>query len=205
MQGILLRRPLLFGKWLAAHHRVDGIKDPQAIDIRHTVNGDRIADIQNLAIRIGERRPLRKTPTVRISRLREVDPVAGHLLGHSPVRLAPAPGLLVQMVEHIPEFGEVARAPTCVDGTGREWWLLSKIIVIDGTLPCCGLQPRPGPHVPAEAEVAFEAELRLPRLFVGSVGIGGYKLRRESTDALLQVFIERTTSRCFLVPTAGST
>jgi hypothetical protein len=28
------------GKWLASHGRVDGIEDAQAIDIRHTANGD---------------------------------------------------------------------------------------------------------------------------------------------------------------------
>jgi hypothetical protein len=29
-----------FGKWLTAHHRVDGIKDLQTIDIRYTFNGE---------------------------------------------------------------------------------------------------------------------------------------------------------------------
>jgi hypothetical protein len=33
------------GKWLATHARVDGIEDPQTIDIRHPVHGDRIATV----------------------------------------------------------------------------------------------------------------------------------------------------------------
>lgn len=56
-----------FGKWLATHHRVDGIKDLQAIDIRYSTNGDRITDIKHLVIGVGERRPRRKILPVRIA------------------------------------------------------------------------------------------------------------------------------------------
>jgi hypothetical protein len=66
---------------------------------------------------------------------------------------------------HIPEFGEVARPPTRVHGAGRERWLLLKRVVKDMTLAASSLQPRPRPHVPAEAEIALEPELRLPRFF----------------------------------------
>jgi hypothetical protein len=83
------------------------------------------------------------------------------------------------VVEDIPELCEVARAPTRVDGAGREWRLLSKRVVKDRALPGSGLQPRPCPHVPAEAEVALEAELRLSRLFVGRVRIRGNQRRRK--------------------------
>ena len=93
------------------------------------------------------------------------------------------------MVEDIPELGEVARAPTLVHGAGRERWLLSKRVVKDGILPGSGLQPRPGPHVPAEAEVALEAELRLPRFFVGRVGICRDQRRGKLADAVLQVAV----------------
>src|ERR1022692_3784166 len=70
------------------------------------------------------------------------------------------------MVEDIPELGVVTRAPTLVQGAGRERWLFSKRVVVDTILPGSGLQPRPGPHVPAEAEVALEVEPRLPSFFV---------------------------------------
>ena len=75
------------------------------------------------------------------------------------------------MVEGIPEFGEVARAPTRVYRADRERRLLSKRVVKDRTLPISGLQPRPSRHIPAEAEVSLKAELRLQRFFVGRVGI----------------------------------
>ena len=56
VQRAYLRPVATMRQWLATHGRVDGIEDPQAIDIRHPVNGDGIAEIQHLAIRIGERR-----------------------------------------------------------------------------------------------------------------------------------------------------
>jgi hypothetical protein len=69
--------------------------------------------------------------------------------------------------------------------------LLAKGVVVDRALPCCGLQPRPGPHVPTEAEVAFKVESRLLCLFVGRVGICGGKRRRQLAEALLEVAVER--------------
>src|ERR1700733_8173595 len=119
-------QPLSRGKWLATHTRVDVIKNLQAGDIRHPVDGDRIADCQGPALRVGERWPRGKVRTVRIARSRKIDPVAGHLLGDFPVGLAPAPGLLVQMIEDIPERGEMTRAPTFIHRTDRERRLLSK-------------------------------------------------------------------------------
>jgi hypothetical protein len=55
------------GKGLATHRRVDGIDDTQPVDIRNASNGDRIAQILNLALRVGKRRPRRKTLVVRIA------------------------------------------------------------------------------------------------------------------------------------------
>jgi hypothetical protein len=52
---------------LATHRRVDGIEDTQPVDIRNACNGDRIAQILNLALRVGKRRPGRKTLVVRIA------------------------------------------------------------------------------------------------------------------------------------------
>jgi hypothetical protein len=49
------------------HRRVDGIEDTQPVDIRNASNGDRIAQILNLALRVGKRRPRRKTLVVRIA------------------------------------------------------------------------------------------------------------------------------------------
>src|SRR5271163_2381127 len=69
--GFYSRRPLGDGrcsKWLATHGCVNGIEDAQAIDIRHSTDGDRIAEIQDLAIRVGERGPRGKTRAVRIAR-----------------------------------------------------------------------------------------------------------------------------------------
>jgi hypothetical protein len=60
-QRASLRPTLLCRKWLATHGRVDGIEEPQAIDICRRANCDRIAEIQHLAIGIGERGP-RVTP-----------------------------------------------------------------------------------------------------------------------------------------------
>src|ERR1035438_10702390 len=95
------------------------------------------------------------------------------------------------MVEDIPELGVVTRAPTLVQGAGRERWLFSKRVVVDTILPGSGLQPRPGPHVPAEAEVAFEVEPRLPSFFVGRVGICRDQRRGKLADAVFQVAVER--------------
>ncbi len=109
-----LQRPLMCGKWLAAHGRVDGIEDGQALDIRHATNGDRIGEMLDFALRVGERRPRGEARPVRIARLREVGPLAGHLLSQLPICCRPAPGRPVEVVEDIPELGEVARAPTRV-------------------------------------------------------------------------------------------
>jgi hypothetical protein len=47
------------------------------------------------------------------------------------------------------------------------------------------------PTVRAEAEIALEAELRLPRLFVGRVRICRNQPRRKLADAAFQVTVER--------------
>ena len=57
VQGASLRSTLPRGKWLATHGRVNSIEDTQTLDIRHPVHGDRIADVKDPAIRVGERRP----------------------------------------------------------------------------------------------------------------------------------------------------
>ena len=49
--------PSPYCRWRASHRRVDGVEDLQRIDIRNAANGDRIAEILNLALRIRERRP----------------------------------------------------------------------------------------------------------------------------------------------------
>jgi hypothetical protein len=46
------------------------------------------------------------------------------------------------------------------------------------------------PIVRAEAEIALEAELRLPRLFVGRVRICRNQHRRKLADAAFQVTVE---------------
>jgi hypothetical protein len=75
------------GKGLATHRRVDGLEDAQSMDIRNAANGERIAQILNLALRIGERRPRGKARAIWIVPSREVDPVAGHLLSQLPITL----------------------------------------------------------------------------------------------------------------------
>ncbi len=54
-------------KWLASQRRVDGIEDGQPFDICYATYGDRITQILNLALRVGERRPLGKVRAVRIA------------------------------------------------------------------------------------------------------------------------------------------
>src|SRR5260370_39619680 len=90
------------------------------MDIRNAANGDRIAQILNLVLRISEHRPRGKARAIWITRSREVGPVAGHLLRQLPICRSPVPGRLVQVVEDIPELGEMARAPARVDRAGRE-------------------------------------------------------------------------------------
>src|SRR5271169_3393324 len=179
------RRPN--GECRASHGRVDSIENAEALKIRHSTDRDRIGEILDLSLRVGERRPRGKARAVWIARLREVDPVVGHLAGQFPISRSPVPGRLVQVVEDVPELGVVARTPTCVHGAGRKRRLLLKRVVKDRSHPGSGLQPRPGPHVPAEAEVALEAELRLPRLFVGRVGICCDQRRGKLANAALQV------------------
>ena len=91
------------------------------------------------------------------------------------------------MVENVPEFGEVACAPALVHGAGRERWLLSERVVVDAAVSGTGLQPCPGPHIPAEAEVAFEVEARLFCLLVGCVGIRRDQRGRQRAEAVLEV------------------
>ena len=55
------------GKWLASHRRVDGIEDGQPTDICYATYGDRITQILDLGLRVGERRPLGKIRAVRIA------------------------------------------------------------------------------------------------------------------------------------------
>jgi hypothetical protein len=95
------------------------------------------------------------------------------------------------MVEDMPELGEVARTPTFVNGADRERRLLSKRAVIDTALAGSGLQSGPGPHVPAKAEVALQAEPRLFCLRASRVGIGCDQGRRQGAEAVLQVGVER--------------
>src|SRR5580658_7572542 len=85
----------------------------------------------------------------------------------------------------------MARSPTRVHRASRERWLLAKRVVKDRTFPGSGLQPRPCPHIPAEAEIALEPELRLPRLFVGRVRISSKQCRRKLTDAMFQGAVKR--------------
>jgi hypothetical protein len=49
---VACEHPLSRGKWLATNARVDVIKDLQSVDIRHTINGDRITNGEDLAIRV---------------------------------------------------------------------------------------------------------------------------------------------------------
>jgi hypothetical protein len=58
---------LLCSEGLAAHRSVDGIEGAQAMKIRDAVNGDRIADRQHLAIRVGEYWPCEQAWAVWIS------------------------------------------------------------------------------------------------------------------------------------------
>ena len=114
------------GKWLAAQGGVDTVEDAEALNTRYPTNSDRITEIQDLSIRVIKCRPQGEPGTIRIARLREVDPVSGNLVGHRPVCRGPAPRRLVEMVENIPELGEVTCAPTLVHRANRKWWLLSR-------------------------------------------------------------------------------
>jgi hypothetical protein len=55
------------GKLLATHRRIDGIEDTQTMNIGNAAHGDRIAQISNLTLRVGKRRPRGKAWTVRIA------------------------------------------------------------------------------------------------------------------------------------------
>src|SRR5260370_10720045 len=153
-----------YSKWRATHRRIDSIEDLQTNNVRYSTDGDRIAEIDDLAIGV-KRRPHGHALAVRIARSREVDPVAGHFLGHFPICHAPVPRRLIEMIEDIPELGEVARAPTFVHRADRERWLLCKQVVVDAAVSRSGFQSRPSPHVPAEAEISLEAEPSLARRF----------------------------------------
>ena len=54
------RRPS--GKWRASHGRVDSIENAQAFKIRHSTDGDRIGEILDLALGVGECRPRGEGP-----------------------------------------------------------------------------------------------------------------------------------------------
>jgi hypothetical protein len=69
--------------------------------------------------------------------------------------------------------------------------MVAAVEIIDRIPPGSGLQPPPGPHVPAEAKVALQVELCLLRLFVGGVRISCQHRRRQWPDAVRNVAIER--------------
>src|ERR1039458_3004905 len=102
------------GKRFAAHHGVYGIENRQALDGRDLASGDWIAEILDVARRIRECRPRGQAQSVRITRLGEVDPIAGYLVGQSAISRGPFPGTLVEVVEDIPKLGEVTGAPACI-------------------------------------------------------------------------------------------
>ena len=64
-------RRLLCGKGLATHSRVDGIECAQAMNIRNATHRYRIAQILNLAIHSGERRPRGKARAIWVTRSRD--------------------------------------------------------------------------------------------------------------------------------------
>ena len=67
---------LLCTKRLTAYRRINGIKDPQAIDIRYITHSDWVAKVVDFGICIREGRPRGKIRAVRIARSGEVDPIA---------------------------------------------------------------------------------------------------------------------------------
>ena len=103
---------LLRAKRLATYGRVNGIEDPQTIDVRDISHCDWVAKIVDFGFTIGEGWPQGKARAVRIAGLREVGPIALHFIGEFPICHRPLPGILTEMVEDIPEFREVACAPT---------------------------------------------------------------------------------------------
>jgi hypothetical protein len=92
------------------HRDVDATEDAQSRDIRNAANGDRIREVLDLAFGVSKRRLWTKARTFGSPGSHEVDPVARHLLSQLPIGRSPVPRRLVQMVEDIPEPGEVARA-----------------------------------------------------------------------------------------------
>jgi hypothetical protein len=66
-------------KWLATHACINSVEDLEFFDVCYATNGNRISEVKNFVISLGERWPLRKTLSVGIACLREADPVAGHL------------------------------------------------------------------------------------------------------------------------------
>ncbi len=60
-------RWLSCAKRFATYGRINSIEDAQTIDIRYASNGDRIAEICDLAVHAGERRPLGKPRAIRIA------------------------------------------------------------------------------------------------------------------------------------------
>jgi len=179
-----------YSEGFASHRGVDGIEDLQTVGGSYTLRDDRIADGQHVALCAGECGPPGKAWAVRISGLRKVDPIARHLVGHLMIGGGPAPGLLIEVVEDIPELGVVARSPVCVDGIGWERRLLPEGIVEDAASAGAGLQPRPGPHVPCKAEVTFEVESRLLCFCVGGVRIGRGERRGQGSIAAGEIAVE---------------
>jgi hypothetical protein len=89
------------------------------------------------------------------------------------------------MIEHVPQFGEVACSPVLPHGALRERWRFLEVVEIHAATLC--LQPRPGPHVPPEAQIAFEIETGLPGLRVARVRIAAQERRRQCTEAAFDV------------------
>ena len=104
-----------FAKGLASDLVVDRIEDLQLARAGHAVDEDRVVQVQGVAAS-AEGRPARQPFAVRIAALDEIRPVAGHQLRQLPIRRGPGPGFLIQVIEHVPQLGEVARSPAVVDG-----------------------------------------------------------------------------------------
>src|SRR5471030_1498645 len=92
--------------------------------------------------------------------------------------------LLVQMVKHVPEFGEVARPPILIK---RHLWkrgAFGEVVVIDSVTYGQGLQSRPSPHIPAEAEIALKSQTRLAGLKIGGMRISRQQFGRKLSELL---------------------
>src|SRR5580658_5159589 len=114
---------------------------------------------------------MRQASAVRVARPRKIAPVRGHVPRERPIPWTPAPWGLVQMVEHVPELGEVAGSPSRVYRAERERWPLAERVVVDLVASAGGLQPGPRPHIPAKTKITLEVQLRISRRFVARMGV----------------------------------